>query len=339
MRRTLLLTVIAMVAMGIALAVLLNQPSQPSLSAQPPTLPSPLSSGLTTQTPEASAATPSTQQPIASLRGTEVDGQLRVDAQGNLQISEDLRRLFDYFLSTQGEEPLSASIQRLRDYLAAQLRDPALGQANALLNQYLAYKGALAELEKNFPRVTDISALHAREAELQRLRSQWFSRDEQQALFGLEQLYQDFTLQRLSILADTSLSAQSKAEAVEALREQQPEELQDLLSVQLHQDLRSQTQALRDAGGNAQAVRQLRLQMVGPQATARLEQLEQARSDWQQRLTAFATARASIEQSQGLSAADKTAQINALAEQSFSANEQLRLEAALNLREQRQSAQ
>jgi hypothetical protein len=48
----------------------------------------------------------------SSFVGTEVDGSFRVDAAGNLIISEDIRRIFDYFLASIGEESLDASWHR-----------------------------------------------------------------------------------------------------------------------------------------------------------------------------------------------------------------------------------
>src|SRR5690606_34167542 len=51
---------------------------------------------------QAAPATGSTSLP-ASVRGTEVDGRLELDAQGNLLITGQIRHLFDYFLSLVGE--------------------------------------------------------------------------------------------------------------------------------------------------------------------------------------------------------------------------------------------
>ena len=43
----------------------------------------------------------------ASWRGTVPDGALREDERGNLIVSEEVRRRFDYFLSALGEEELN----------------------------------------------------------------------------------------------------------------------------------------------------------------------------------------------------------------------------------------
>jgi len=59
-----------------------------------------------------------------SFAGTEVDGQFRLDDAGNLLISMDIRRIFDYFLSAYGEERIQTSIARLQAYIRSQLDEP-----------------------------------------------------------------------------------------------------------------------------------------------------------------------------------------------------------------------
>src|SRR3546814_4094623 len=71
-----------------------------------------------------------------SFKGTQVDGQFRLDEAGNLLIGAELRHLFDYFLAAAGEEPLKNSIERLRRYIVAELPQPAQSQASAVLTHY-----------------------------------------------------------------------------------------------------------------------------------------------------------------------------------------------------------
>src|SRR3546814_4801198 len=66
-----------------------------------------------------------------SFKGTQVDGQFRLDEAGNLLIGAELRHLFDYFLAAAGEEPLKNSIERLRRYIVAELPQPAQSQARS----------------------------------------------------------------------------------------------------------------------------------------------------------------------------------------------------------------
>ena len=62
--------------------------------------------------------TSSTVPQAASLRGTEVDGRLQTDADGNLLISDQLRHLFDYYLSTAGEQQHEQIVAQVFEKLA-----------------------------------------------------------------------------------------------------------------------------------------------------------------------------------------------------------------------------
>lgn len=337
MRKLLLLFPVAFAG---ALAILLQWGGKPAPAA-PGVAPSTVAT--TTSAPLALAPVspsvpraPSTETTGAktmptSLSGTEVDGRFHLDSSGNLLITEDVRRIFDYFLSTQGEEPLTSSIHRLRGYIADHLDAPAEGQAMALLDQYLDYKRQLVQLERDMPLLADLNALRQREAAVQALRARIFSVDAHQAFFANEEAYNAFTLQRLAIQRDSSLNPAAKAAAIDQLRSALPDELQALAASQLQAELRVQVGALRDAGGSPEQVRQLRQQLVGAEATIRLEALDQQRLQWQQRLQSYLKERSRIEASEGLSQGDKATAIARLEEEGFNPQERLRLQAAAEL--------
>ena len=260
-----------------------------------------------------------------SLRGTEVDGQLQVDADGNLLITDQLRNLFDYYLSANGEETPEQTQTRIRQQLTSKLDEPARGQALAIFEHYLSYLQAVAKLEQDFPVLDDLDALWAREEAVQRLRASLFSAQVHQAFFAGEEAYNRFTLERLAINRNPDLDPAQRAADIEALRENLPAEMQGLLVPQLHQDLRRETQALNEQNAAPEQIRDLRLNLVGPEATARLEALDQQRADWQQRVSEFSRERESILQQPGVASQDKQAAIDALLQERFAPNEQLRI--------------
>ncbi|NLB99887.1 MAG: lipase secretion chaperone [Pseudomonas formosensis] len=268
--------------------------------------------------------TPAAQEPT-SLRGTEVDGELLVDARGNLVLTSQVRHLFDYFLSLIGEESSQQARQRIRDHLTAQLEEPARSQALELLETYLDYQYQLVDLEARFPVAERLEDLLAREQAVQQLRARLFSREAHEAFFAGEEIYNNFTLERLTIQQDPSLSDREKGLAIEALRENLPEEMQQLLVPQIHNDLREQTLALRAAGADEGRIRQLRMGMLGPEATERLEELDRSRAEWRERVAAFQQERERILSQPGLAESDRRAAVNALLEEQFTANERLRL--------------
>ena len=268
--------------------------------------------------------TPAAQEPT-SLRGTEVDGELLVDARGDLVLTSQVRHLFDYFLSLIGEESSQQARQRIRDHLTAQLDEPARSQALELLETYLDYQYQLVDLEARFPVAEHLEDLLAREQAVQQLRARLFSREAHEAFFAGEEIYNNFTLERLTIQQDPSLSDREKGLAIEALRENLPEEMQQLLVPQIHNDLREQTLALRAAGADEGRIRQLRMGMLGPEATERLEELDRSRAEWRERVEAFQQERERILSQPGLAESDRRAAVNALLEEQFTANERLRL--------------
>lgn len=289
--------------------------AQDSRISAPPSLPPPSAPAR---------LTPAAQEPT-SLRGTEVDGELLVDARGNLVLTSQVRHLFDYFLSLIGEESGLQARQRIRDHLTAQLDEPARGQALELLETYLDYQYQLVDLEARFPVAERLEDLLAREQAVQQLRARLFSREAHEAFFAGEEIYNNFTLERLTIQQDPSLSDREKGLAIEALRENLPEEMQQLLVPQIHNDLREQTLALRAAGADEGRIRQLRMGMLGPEATERLEELDRSRAEWRERVAAFQQERERILSQPGLAESDRRAAVNALLEEQFTANERLRL--------------
>src|SRR3546814_833055 len=186
-----------------------------------------------------------------SFKGTQVDGQFRLDEAGNLLIGAELRHLFDYFLAAAGEEPLKNSIERLRRYIAAELPQPAQSQASAVLTQYLNYKRQLLDLEATYSRTTDISALRQRLSAVQALRARVLEPAVHQAFFALDEAYDRFSLERLAIQADSALASDAKVRAIAQLRAALPGDLQELLVPQLQSQLREPTVALKADATNA----------------------------------------------------------------------------------------
>lgn len=340
MNKPLLLAVPLLIGAGVAVTLYLNPlapSSQPTAQPLPGQMNVPAAAPLTPVEPTPAATESAALSSLPpSFAGTAVDGQFRLDDAGNLLISMDIRRIFDYFLSAYGEERIQTSIARLQAYIRSQLDEPAEGQALALLEQYLDYKRQLIQLEKDLPQMASLEAMRQREQAVQNLRASIFSPEAHQAFFAQEEAYNQFTLQRLAIRHDQSLNEQQKAEAMDRLRATLPEDMQEMLVPQLQAELRQQTAALQAQGAAPEQIRQLRLQLVGAEATSRLEALDQRRQQWQQRLDAYRQEKARIEANSGLSEEDRQAAIASLAEERFDERERLRLDAAEQLAKSRE---
>lgn len=333
MSRSILLLPLA-IALGLGFFIARPESTVTPVAEAPASSPA---ANLTAARPAQRTATGAAPQVMAKLpasfKGTEVDGQFQLDAAGNLIISPELRQLFDYFLSAIGEEPLKQSIERLRRHIAAQLPEPAQAQALAVLNQYLNYKRQLLDLEATYSRTTDISALRQRLSAVQALRARVLEPAVHQAFFAPDEAYDRFSLERLAIQADSALDSEAKGRAIDQLRVELPGDLQELLVPQLQSELREQTVALQAQGADAQQIRQLRQQLVGSEAAARLEALDRQRAQWQQRVAVYQQERQRIEATRGLDDVERRSAIEQLEAEQFDEGERLRLIAAFQQQE------
>lgn len=269
-----------------------------------------------------------------SLAGTEVDGSAQADAAGHLKPDFALRRLFDYFLSTVGEEPQPRVRERLQAYLRSKLPPMAARQAMNLLDRYLAYQQARGEMGQGAPANGAADAaldlLQQRFDALRVLRQQHFSPAEVAAFFGDEEAEDRYTLQRLGVLRDASLSPADKAQRLKQLAASLPPALQASITVEDKvRDLNAVTQEWRDRGGTPQELREARVQLVGLDAADRLEALDQRRAQWAQRVEAYRARRAALQADASLSAQQREQALGQLRSESFSSQELPRVDAIL----------
>lgn len=270
-----------------------------------------------------------------SLEGTEVDGAAEADAAGHLKPDFALRRLFDYFLSTVGEEPQARVRERLQAWLRSNLPPLAAREAMNLLDRYLAYQQARGEMGQggqgtatNGSADASLDLLQQRFDALRVLRQQHFSPAEAAAFFGDEEAEDRYTLQRLGVLRDASLSPADKAQRLKQLAASLPPALQAAMTVEDKvRDLNAVTQEWRDKGGTPQELREARVQLVGVEAADRLEALDQRRAQWAQRVIAYREQRAAMLSDASLSPSQRQQAMELLRGRSFTQQELLRLDA------------
>jgi len=83
-----------------------------------------------------------------SLVGTEVNCPVEAGDDGHLRITNGLRQCFDYFLAAIGEESLDVLVARIRAQLGGRLQEPARGEAERILVDYLAYLRGLESIQQ-----------------------------------------------------------------------------------------------------------------------------------------------------------------------------------------------
>ena len=252
------------------------------------------------------------------------------DPQVDAFLTDDLRFKLEALLLEAGESDSPAALKQqlaalvLHQFLAAD-RERAL----ALLNRYVDYRVALGDVkapaDPNDPRALR-TALEAR----QRLREQHFDSSEYTALFASEEALDRFTLARLEIERNSALTATQQQAAVH----QAESELSDTqratrAGALAHEGVAAQTAAFDSQGVSPQERHAQRRAQYGDAAANQLARLDREEKHWQGRLDDYASAK---------NANASPAQLEQLRQKLFSAEEQLRLDAALALRQQPQAA-
>ncbi len=222
-----------------------------------------------------------------SLRGTDVDGGVRLDAGGRLVADRELRRLFDYFLARLGER----SPEQIRADLLAwlqtqpQLDASALAEVTRLFDRYVELQRASATLGRS-------SDLRADLQRLRELRERELGIELARTWFGEEQDYAEQTLTRLALVRDTSLSAQTRAQRLAELDRQQDPQQRAVREASTDFQLAvAQSEQLAATDASVQQRAQQRRELWGDEAAVRLAELDQQEASWQLRLRAYAQAR------------------------------------------------
>lgn len=260
----------------------------------------------------------------SSLRGTEIDCPIQVDANGKLILTVGIRSCFDYFFSSLGEKTETELIADIRQYLTATLPDTASSYASYLLDQYVAYTHALKNIKPtgNF-KTGDIDGYQKVIEQMYKVQQQFFNAAEINALFGNERNLNKFNIDQMRIHANKTLTAQQKAAELAKLIDQLPTTLADGVRVSMQfAELQQLTQEVREKGGSAQELRNMRESLLGPEAADRLEKVDQEEAGWQTQVNGYLAERDQILKSDA-SDASKQQSINQLRNQSFGAKEDL----------------
>ncbi|MBU2156988.1 MAG: lipase chaperone [Gammaproteobacteria bacterium] len=304
-------------------------PSVPDVAAAPLSVaPSPF---LKTAKPDLSAAR--TPESLPGLQGTEVDGELKADSAGNLQLNLALRDYLDYFLSAADQAGLEIVVEVMLADARGRLPEPALGQFIGLLGDYMDYKRAslallqqpLSSAQQSTP-AGQLVAMQRAFEQLAQLRRTHFSNAATEALFGAEEAYGRYTLDNLALMVREDLSEHGKALAQERLRAQLPEAMRASEERQAQaQALQIQTDKLWQEGGSEEQVRQVLALTYDPPTVERLLSEQRNERAWQQRYAAYQQELAAL-QGNGLSAADQQQEQQRLRQRLFSAEDQHRVE-------------
>lgn len=261
-----------------------------------------------------------------SQQDTEVNCQLRLDAANRLIVNEQTRNCFEYFITQYGEKDIKQIKNDFKAYIQQAYKEPALAQILDLWNRYIDYREKLGDVQAPNINKEDPKYYQSIFANMKNLRKQLFSDYEIEGLFGTEDTYHEYTLSRMTVMDDKSLSEAQKAQKLKDLFNQLPEDWKENLE-QLNklEDLRKLTADIKARGGSAEEIHQMRMNLVGPEATQRLESLDGQRRDWKNKVDGYLKERDNIMKS-GMSDDAKQKAVQQLRTQHFNKpEEQLRV--------------
>lgn len=244
-----------------------------------------------------------------SLQGTQVDGDIIIDGNKQLVVTRGLRRLFDYFLSTQGEETEDTIHQRVEAYIRKHTPEPAASDAVQIYYSYVQYLKALGDMQNNYGHLQlqatksgqlDMNLIKQRRQDSLSLRQQHFNAATIAAFFDEDDAFEDYTVAMMEIQNDTTLSAEQKIQAKQDYiqkmpNNQQKQQLQAYAKQQtLITDLMTRTEQLKKSGASADELYAMRVEMVGEAAAKRLAALDAQDADFDARFTQYQQQKSNI---------------------------------------------
>ncbi|RTQ32621.1 lipase chaperone [Variovorax gossypii] len=233
-------------------------------------------------------------------------------------LTPGLLRTFEQMLDdsqARDKEGLMAEMRaKIDKYLPPEWRVRALG----LLERYIDYRNALEALPA--ADIGDPAGLRRILDARAGIRARYFAPEEVEGLFGAEEKFDRFSVEKLEIERNRSLTPEQKREALAKTEETwlTPEQRADRVASTAQLAVGEQTAALEARGASPQERFAERSQQYGHEAAQRLAALDQQEQDWQSRLSRYA-------------AADEATRTQLQAEL-FTPQEALRLQAALEMR-------
>ncbi len=187
-----------------------------------------------------------------SLIGTDIDGGLKADRNGNLIIDKDIKVFFDYLFQAAPEVGGIAVIDKIKSLSESSLPDKAHASAMKILDDYLVYKEEVSMINQR--KLTDenrLAILEGTLSEMEILQDSIFSPEVTDAFFGEEKAYAKYSIENMKIMTDKNLTENERNTLLKNNRMKLSEDVQAVIEdsekerVRYNQ-IRSITQELKD---------------------------------------------------------------------------------------------
>ena len=250
---------------------------------------------------------------------------LKVSSQQDTEIdSASAKDMMEYFVSGNTE----LTLEEIRDNVANHHEQSQAAVVDeALFAKYLEYKSALTALDVQFD-TTSISAedLRALNQALLDLQTQFFSESEISILFTHDNKMREIALEKL-LLKQEGLEEQEYQQRLESYLSEQPDYVQSSHQNQVLLQQLSSSEVLDEQGKYLK-----RNELVGEEATQRLEALDQQRASFENSLYIYFSERNDILNDSALSEIEQKETIAQLREAHFQPQQLRRVEAIERIR-------
>ena len=250
---------------------------------------------------------------------------LKVSSQQDTEIdSASAKDMMEYFVSGNTE----LTLEEIRDNVANHHEQSQAAVVDeALFAKYLEYKSALTTLDVQFD-TTSISAedLRALNQALLDLQTQFFSESEISILFTHDNKMREIALEKL-LLKQEGLEEQEYQQRLESYLSEQPDYVQSSHQNQVLLQQLSSSEVLDEQGKYLK-----RSELVGEEATQRLEALDQQRADFEGTLEIYFVERNDILNDPALSKIEQQETIAQLRTTHFQPEQLRRVEAIERIR-------
>ena len=237
------------------------------------------------------------------------------------------RNYFDFSLSKLGEK----SLDQIRNTVKAQAKTiDEIHIDEKMFDRYLQYKGALETLSPVVSSNIDLDYLLSLDNQIKGLQHQFFSYDEIELLFGEENLLRQLAIQKIQI-SQEDISPDERLSQLDTLINDMPEHIK---RAEKNNQFINNLEKLSELEG--QDLHLQRQELVGSDATARLEELDDNRQHFRSVLADYFVERNKILSTQQLSKEDREAAIVYLRDKRFQKEEIKRVQALERIHDQKQ---
>ncbi|HEY8098725.1 MAG TPA: lipase secretion chaperone [Methylobacter sp.] len=129
---------------------------------------------------------------VRSLDGARSDGDLKIASGSGLVVDQELRDLFEYYITAVSEKTMAEKRIEIGRELDRKYPPAQANQANQILARYLAYKNELLEIEKSLkPGGSMLESSRARLTAIKQARQRFFTQSESEGMFAADDARED----------------------------------------------------------------------------------------------------------------------------------------------------